>query len=88
MILHCDKRQNQQKLATQSQGSKIISKNDGQDSQVAEKSKTSESWRHKAQALKLVHNSHERPAAERQNQRKLATQSHGSKVRVIANNCY
>jgi hypothetical protein len=69
---------------TQSQGSKIVSNNDDQDCQAAEKSKTSESWRHKAQALKLSSKIIiERPAAETQNQRKLVTQSRGSKVRVI-----
>jgi hypothetical protein len=50
---HFEKKQNQRNLVTQSQGSKIVSKNDDQDCQAAEKSKTSESWRHKAQALKL-----------------------------------
>ncbi len=53
MKAHSEKKQNQRNLVTQSQGSKIISNNDDQDCQVAEKSKTSESWRHKAQALKL-----------------------------------
>jgi hypothetical protein len=46
------KKQNQRNLVTQSQGSKIISKNDNQDCQATENSKTGEIRRHKVRGSK------------------------------------
>jgi hypothetical protein len=81
--MHTIKGKTSKSWRRKAKGLKSSNNTDGQDCRAAEKSKTSESWRHKAQALKLLYNSQERPAAEKQNQGNLATQSHGSKVRVL-----